>query len=248
VRIVPKSYRQDHGSARLIELATDRPIRSRNKLHYRILHWPVWVFAFFIAPGPITFTLFAHGPNATVVTWLGVVMAGTAIAGFRGWLPGTESKPYVLLYVEDSPNPLHRRICYTVAWGDIISYALLNGISLIDAVVGGVWHSRQIFQWGYFPIVAIVWLAGIAGQLPRARRSTQGEGFERRQFYGAVWAVSASQVILLGLWKTLPLTAETNLLKLAVFVAILAGKGHLARRGLLPRTRPILPGTRAAAD
>src|SRR6185503_8625036 len=118
----------------------------------------------------------------------------------------------------------------------------------LDAAIGGVWHSRQIFGWGYFPIAVFVWLLGVAGYLPRAKRSTQGEGIERRQFYGAVWAVSASQVILLALWKLLPVTRDTNLLKMAVFGAIVLGKGHLARRGLLPRTRPILPGTRAAAD
>ena len=248
IRFLPRSYRRSHGGAILIELASDRPVRVRNKLHYRIAHWPVWVFAFFIAPGPITFTLFAHGPSPLVLAWLGIVMAGTAIAGILGRLPGTEPTPYVLLYGEDTPNPLHRRICYTVAWGDIITYALLNGISLADAVIGGVWRSAQIYQWGYFPIVAVVWLFGIAGRLPRARVSTQGEGIERRQFYGAVWAVTIAQLVLLALWKTLPVTADTNLLKLGVFVTVLAGKGHLARRGLLPRTRPILPGTRAAAD
>jgi hypothetical protein len=177
-----------------------------------------------------------------------VIAVGTAIAAFFGKLPGTEAKPYVLLYGEDTPNPIHRRICYTVAWGDIISYALLNFITLVDAVVGGVWHSTQIFARGYFPIVGVVWLLGIAGRLPRARKSTQGEGVERRQFYGAVWAVSAWQVLLLILWKVLPVAPETTLLKFAVYSAVLMGKGHLARRGLLPRTRPILPGTRAAAD
>lgn len=232
----------------LVELATDRPIRSRNKLHYRIAHWPVWVFAFFLAPGPITFSLFAHGLSSNIAIWFGVVVAGTGMAAIFGKLPGTEPKPYVLLYGEDTPNPIHRRICYTVAWGDIISYALLNGISLVDAVIGGVWHATQIFAWGYFPIVGVVWLLGIAGQLPRARASTKGEGVERRQFYGAVWAVTVAQLVLLVLWKLVPVTPETNLLKLASFVAVLAGKGHLARRGLLPRTRPILPGTRAAAD
>ena len=247
-RIVPRSYRRTHGSAVLVELATDRPIRSRNKLHYRISHWPVWVFAFFLAPGPITFSLFAHGLSSNIAIWFGFVVAATGIAALFGKLPGTEPKPYVPLYGEDTPNPIHRRICYTVAWGDIIAYALLNGISLVDAVVGGAWHSTQIFAWGYFPIVGVVWLLGIAGQLPRARASTKGEGIERRQFYGAVWAVTVAQVVLLALWKLVPITPETNLLKLAAFVAVLAGKGHLARRGLLPRTRPILPGTRAAAD
>ena len=232
----------------LVELASDRPIRSRNKLHYRLAHWPVWVFAFFIAPGPITFSLFANGVSSTALVWLGVVMVGSAAAGFRGRLPGTEPRPYVLLYGEDAPNPIHRRICYTVAWGDVVSYAVLNGVSLADAVIGGVWRAQAIYEWGYVPIVAIVWSVGIAGWLPRARASTQGEGVERRQFYGAVWAVTIAQLVLLALWKALPVTPETNLIKVAVFFAVLAGKGHLARRGLLPRTRPILPGTRAAAD
>jgi hypothetical protein len=192
--------------------------------------------------------LFATGPDSTAALWLAVVMIATGVAGIFGKLPGTEPKPYVLLYGEDTPNPLHRRICYTVAWGDIVSYALLNGLALLDAVISGVWHTTQIFSWGYFPIVVTVWALGVAGYLPRARRSTQGEGIERRQFYGAVWAVTAAQVMLLALWKVLPIAPETTLLKLGVFVAVLAGKGHLARRGLLPRTRPILPGTRAAAD
>ena len=37
-------------------------------------------------------------------------------------------------------------------------------------------------------------------------------------------------------------------LKLTVFVAILAYVGNLARRGLLPRTRPIVPGELAVSD
>lgn len=247
-RLVPPSYRRNHGSAIRVELAADRPIRSRNKLHYRIAHWPVWVFAFFIAPGPITFSLFASGVSPTALMWFGVVVTSTAVAAVFGRLPGTEPRPYVLLYGEDAPNPIHRRICYTIAWGDIVSYAVLNAVTLADAVIGGVWRSQQIYDWGYFPIVGIVWTLGIVGWLPRAGVSTKGEGVERRHFYGAVWAVAIAQVVLLALWKTLPVTPETNLIKFAVFFAVLAGKGHLARRGLLPRTRPILPGTRAAAD
>jgi hypothetical protein len=175
-------------------------------------------------------------------------MIGTAIAGFRGWLPGTESRPYVLLYGEDTPNPLYRRVCYTVAWGDIVAFALLNGVSMVDAVAGGVWHTQQIYQWGYVPVVAVVWSFGLLGYLPRAKASTQGEGYERRQFYGAVWSVTVAQLVMLALWKTLPVAPETDAAKLVIFLAVLAGKGHLARRGFLPRTRPILPGTRAAAD
>ena len=208
----------------------------------------MWIFAVFIAPGPITFSLFAYGASREALVWLAVVAAATALAVLFGKLPGTEPKPYVLLYGEDTPNPLHRRICYTIAWGDIVSYALLNLLSLADAVVWGTWRSQQIYAWGYFPIVLVVWALGALGYLPRAMRSTQGEGVERRYFYGAVWTVTAAQVVLLALWKTLPLNATTSVLKLVVYAALLAGVGHLARLGLLPRTRPILPGTRGVAD
>jgi hypothetical protein len=36
--------------------------------------------------------------------------------------------------------------------------------------------------------------------------------------------------------------------KLVVFVGILAVMGNLARRGRLPRTRPIVPGELAVSD
>jgi hypothetical protein len=54
--------------------------------------------------------------------------------------------------------------------------------------------------------------------------------------------------VLWLLWKVLPLTRTFDLLKLAIFWGLLAYVGNLARRGLLPRTRPILPGESAVAD
>jgi len=44
------------------QLRVDRPprFRERNKPHYRVAHWPIWIFVFFIAPGPLTFDLFAR--------------------------------------------------------------------------------------------------------------------------------------------------------------------------------------------
>jgi hypothetical protein len=39
-----------------------------------------------------------------------------------------------------------------------------------------------------------------------------------------------------------------DVIKLAVFVGILGYVGNLARRGLLPRTRPIVPGELAISD
>jgi hypothetical protein len=93
-----------------------------------------------------------------------------------------------------------------------------------------------------------MWLLGALGQLPRVKRSTKGEGHERRYFYGSVWAVTIAQPILWLLWKTLPQTRIGDSVKLAVFIAILAVVGTMARRGLLPRTRPIVPGELAVSD
>jgi len=46
----------------------------------------------------------------------------------------------------------------------------------------------------------------------------------------------------------LPRTTAMDALKLAVFVCILAWVGNMARLGLLPRTRPIVPGELAVSD
>ena len=54
-----------------VELDTDRKIRTRNKLYYRFNHWPIWIFVFFIAPGPLTFDLFERGFDQRMLTWLG---------------------------------------------------------------------------------------------------------------------------------------------------------------------------------
>jgi hypothetical protein len=78
--------------------------------------------------------------------------------------------------------------------------------------------------------------------------STEGEGHERRYFYGTVWAVATAQPILWLLWKALPHTRAADAFKLAAFLGTLAWVGNMARRGLLPRTRPIVPGELAVSD
>jgi hypothetical protein len=246
--ILPPSYEQTHGHARRIELAADRRIRERNKVRYRLAHWPIWIFVFFIAPGPMTFSLFEHGFTWRMVAWLAVVLAGTAIAGLCGQLPGVEPKPYILRFTEDRPNPLYRRICYTLAWSEAIAFAVLNITGLAVAAVTDSWQLRQLYEAAYFPIVVTIWLLGAFGALPRVKPSTKGEGHERRYFYGTVWAVSIAQPILWFLWKALPETRVTDAFKLTVFLAILGWVGNLARRGLLPRTRPIMPGEIAVSD
>jgi hypothetical protein len=246
--ILPPSYQRQHGHAEWVELATDRQLRTRNKISYRLAHWPIWIWVFFIAPGPVTFSLFAQGPDRLTMTWLAIVLVGTGIAGFFGQLPGVEPAPYIVRFNEDRPNPLYRRLCYTLAWSEVVSYALLNLVGLLDAIWNGVWRARAIYDAGYLPIAGTCWLLGALGWLPRVRWSTKGEGQERRYFYGSVWAVCIAQPALWFFWKALPLGRTFDVLKLLIFVGILAYVGNLARRGVLPRTRPILPGETVVAD
>lgn len=231
-----------------VELDTERKIRHRNKLYYRVNHWPIWIFVFFIAPGPWTFVLFETGFNATLALWLGAVLVGTGIAGLRGRLPGCEAAPYIIRFTEDRPNPLYRRVCYTTAWGEVVAFATLNIAGLAWAAATGEWQLRQMYEAAYFPIAGTVWLLGALGLLPRVKASTKGEGHERRYFYGSVWAVAIAQPILWLLWKVLPVSRAADLAKLVVFIAVLGIIGYMSRLGLLPRTRPIVPGELAVSD
>jgi hypothetical protein len=234
--------------ARYIELDTHRTIRHRNKLHYRFSHWPIWIIVFFIAPGPLTFDFFERGFDGRIAIWLGIVLAGTGIAGLRGRLPGCEPQPYIIRFTEDRPNPLYRRVCYTTAWGEVVAFAALNIAGLAYAVATGEWRLKQMYETAYFPIAGTVWALGAFGLLPRVKRSTKGEGHERRYFYGSVWAVTMAQPALWLMWKLLPRTTTSDAVKLIAFIGILAAVGHMARRGLLPRTRPIVPGELAVSD
>lgn len=231
-----------------VEYASHRPIRERNKFYYRVLHWPIWIFVFFIAPGPLTFDLFERGFDARMATWLGVVLVATGVAGLRGRLPGVEPKPYIIRFTEDRPNPLYRRVCYTVAWSEAIAFALLNVAGLVWAITTGDWRLKQMYLSAYFPIVGTVWVLGLLGRLPRCRPSTKGEGHERRYFYGTVWAVAVAQPVLWLLWAVVPVGRPGDVLKLVVFVGVLAFMGRLAVAGRLPRTRPIVPGELAVSD
>ncbi len=89
---------------------------------------------------------------------------------------------------------------------------------------------------------------GAAGQLPRVKPSTAGEGHERRYFYGTVWAVAVAQPVLWLLYRILPRTRISDIVELVAFAATLAIMGRLAVRGRLPRTRPIVPGEIATLD
>ena len=246
--LVPRAYDGQVGHARLVERASERKIRERNKISYRLNHWPIWIWTFFIAPGPLTFDLFAHGFDRRMAAWLGIVLAGTGIAGLFGKLPGVEPAPYIIRFTEDKPNPLYRRICYTFAWSAVITFALLNIAGLVWAIVTGAWQLRQIYDVAYFPVAGTIWALGLFGFLPRVKSSTKNEGHERRYFYGSVWAVCVAQPVLWVMWLALPRGGAWDVFKLAVFVGILACIGNFARLGRLPRTRPIVPGEIAVSD
>jgi len=231
-----------------VDYADRRKIRERNKTIYRIAHWPIWIWVFFLAPGPLTFTFFAHGPSWVHLAWLAIVVAGTGAAGFFGQLPGVEPQPYILRFCEDKPNPLYRRVCYTFAWNAILNFAILNLVGLMIAAITGTWYLKQIYARAYSPLLIVILCLGTIGALPRASTSTKREGTERRYFYGAVWVVTLAQLLLLLLWKALPKTHAATTFKLTVYIVALGLAGGAASLGLLPRTRPIIPGELVVAD
>ncbi|MBA2353636.1 MAG: hypothetical protein H0V80_03100 [Acidobacteria bacterium] len=231
-----------------VEYDSNRPIRTRNKLYYRWLHWPVWIFVFFIAPGPLTFDLFERGFDVRMSIWLGVVLIGTGVAFARRRLPGCEPAPYIIRFTEDRPNPVYRRVCYSIAWGEAVTFALLNVVGLLVAIATETWMLKEIYRFAYFPMAGTIWVIGLTGHLPRVKPSTAGEGHERRYFYGTVWAVAVAQPVLWFLYLTMPKGPIPDTAKLVAFLAVLAWMGSLAYRGKLPRTRPILPGEIATLD
>ncbi len=231
-----------------VEYAHERKIRQRNKVIYRAAHWPIWIWVFFLAPGPLTFNLFAYGPSRQNILWLLAVLVATGTAGLFGQLPGVEPRPYILRFSEDKPNPLYRRVCYTFAWNALLSFTLLNFLGLLIAVVRDRWYLQQIYWYGYAPVLLTILALSVAGLLPRAKSSTRGEGTERRYFYGTVWSVTFAQALLLALWKLVPRGHSGDIIKFIAFLLALIATGVAAALGLLPRTRPILPGELIVAD
>ena len=239
--------RMNPGAVRL-EYASERKIRTRNKINYRLAHWPIWIWVFFISPGPTTFRLFDQGFDWSLAVWLGLVVLGTGLAALLGNLPGAEPAPYIIRFTEDKPNPLYRRVCYTFAWNAAINYGVLNLAGLMAAAVTGQWRLKQIYQAAYFPLLAVVVALGMLGHLPRVKNSTRGEGHERRYFYGTIWAVIIAQPVLGVLWKVLPHTRAADAWKLTIFAGLLTLLGLCSKAGLLPRTRPVIAGELAVSD
>ena len=101
--------------ARYIEVDTERKIRHRNKLYYRFNHWPIWIFVFFIAPGPLTFDLFERGFDARTVAWLGMVLLGT---GSRALRTAAGCEPPLLIGSPGRLNPLIAHLLYN-RWASV---------------------------------------------------------------------------------------------------------------------------------
>ena len=231
-----------------VEYAVTRKVRERNTFVYRVLHWPVWAWVYFLLPGPLIASLFHRGFDARVAVWIACVVSGTALAALSGKLPGTETRPYVMFFTEDKPNPVYRRVCYTMAWGVIAAYPAVNITGLLVAILAGRWMMHQLYATLFLAVMAAMWALGAAGRLPRTKPSVQFEGYERRVFYGAVWTVTIAQAAVWGLSKALPRGRAADAAMLAAFAALMTSVGWLAYRGRLPRTRPIVPGEPITLD
>ena len=202
--ILPPSYERSLGHAERIELASDRPIRERNKVSYRFAHWPIWIFVFFIAPGPLTFDLFERGFDSRD----GAVARRRA----RGHRHRRSSRAAAGRRAATVHHPLHRRSSEPVSTAASATRGVERSHRLRapehHRPGGGDcdrdWRLRQMYDVAYFPIVVTIWLLGAFGQLPRVKASTQNEGHERRYFYGSVWAVCIAQPVLWFLWKSPP--------------------------------------------
>ena len=59
-----------------MEYAEARKMRESNTRVYRLAHWPIWIWVFFLAPGPLTFS--------TVCAWLRAGQSGVAGGGDGG--------------------------------------------------------------------------------------------------------------------------------------------------------------------
>lgn len=215
--------------------------RERNKIHYRILHTPIWVWVFWILPGHLTYDLYLHGLDRRHGIWLAVVLAVVLWRGYVGRLPGVEFRPYVTHYGMDEPNLPYRVVCYTAAWADLLVPFTLNLAGLIIAVATGRWMMAEMYRWLYYPLAAAVVLATVLDLTPRARRSVMYEGVERGWFYVAIWTVVPSQAAGWAMWrlgKRLGLEAAAlNQARLGVFLAVAVLFFSLTYLGKLPRTQ-----------
>ncbi len=215
--------------------------REKNKLYYRVLHLPIWIWVFFILPGHMTYVLYLRGPNRLHGIWLALVFAVCIWRGFAGRLPGVEPQPYVTYYGADQQNLPYRVVCYSAAWIDLMVPFALNFFGLLLAAATEKWLLAELYTFLYYPLALVVMLVAYLDRLPRARRSTRNEGAEKGWFFVAIWTVVPTQVAAWGAWRLgsrLDITSyELGCLRLTVFVLIGAVLLLLGLRGKLPRTK-----------
>ena len=225
--------------------------RERNKNYYRVLHTPIWIWVFWVLPGyPLTYDLYTHGPDRRHWIWLAIVTAVVFWRGHRGRIPGCEQRPYIHYYGVHQPNLPYRVVCYTSAWIDLLVPYTLNLVGLMVAAVNGRWMLHELYRWGYYPLALAVVVASWLDWVPRAKRSTFGEGAERAWFYVAIWTVVPTQVINWGAWRLgkfmhlepLPL-AHVRLVVCLIATAFFFLLGYMQK---LPRTTRHYEGVAAA--
>jgi hypothetical protein len=214
--------------------------RTRNRIYYRVLHVPIWIFVFFVLPGHLTLALYSHGPDARHAWWLAAVALVCAWRGFVGRLPGVEPQPYITHYGVDQPNLGYRFVCYTAAWIDLLVPYTLNLIGLVYGAVSGSWIIADLYRWLYYPLAVVVILAAALDLVPRARRSTANEGAERAWFYVTIWTVVPSQLVGWAMWRFgLRMGVQSATLahlRLSAFLAVTALFGWMGLKGYLKRT------------
>jgi len=220
--------------------------REKNKNYYRVLHAPIWIWAFWILPGHLTASLYAHGPDRRHWIWLSIVTMGCAWRGWIGNLPGAETQPYITHYGEDKPNLWYRVVCYTAAWIDLLVPFSINLIGLAINFFTGRWIIDGLYVRLYYVLAALIVAATALNFTPRARRSTSGEGAEKGWFYVTVWMVVPTQIAAWGMWRLgryfgVPNNSLDHL-RLATFVIVAGGMFLLGYLSKLPRTARYYPG------
>ncbi len=215
-------------------------MRERNTRIYRLCHWPIWIWVFFLAPGPLTFSLFARGFNRANLAWLAAVLSAPASPDCAAVARRRTPPLYPPLRRGQAQPPLPPRLLHL---------RLERRPQLRPAQPRRPAHRSRHRRLVYEADLHLrlrsrsapsSFSSASLGKLPRVGPSTKTEGMERRYFYGSVWAVTAAQTLLLVLWKTLPRTHSADLIKLAAYVAtlIFMGLAGPARQALPHPSHP----------
>src|SRR5438034_1010910 len=131
-----------------VELASERKIRDRNKVYYRFNHWPIWIFVFFIAPGPLTFDLFERGFDNRLIAWLGLLGTLPRV------MPSTKGEGH------------ERRYFYGTVWAVTIAQPVLW---ILWRVVPRTRAGDSFKLLVFIGVIAFVGNLARLGRLPRTR-------------------------------------------------------------------------------